>query len=232
MKKLIGFTALALMVSACDSGGAASPSALVLTSIPVGLSPAPIPSVTPSVSPSPSPSPSPSASILAWSGFSGNGDMAHPYEVTTATDVTHIGDFPAAYFELTGSIDMTGVTFTPIPTFSGVIQGHLHQLNHLTISEHGDAALVLSLHGIINGLYFQDLTVSSAVGYAAGYSIDVYGTVSNSQILSAVITAPLCGNGNGSGTGNPIYTNFISGAVVTADQATVTFNGNSFYATY
>lgn len=234
MKKLIGSLTLVLTLSACNGGGGGSsdsPSAVQDTS-PVATA-SPTPSPTPSVAPTATPSPTPTLAP-AWGGFSGGGVLANPYQVTTATDVTHIGDFPAAYFELTGNIDMSGTTIVPISSFSGVIQGHLFALENLTIQTMGStpSALVVALSGIINKLYMSNILVEASGNYAAAYGINVSGTISNCQILSGTINSHLGGNGNGVGTGNPIYTNAVGSPVVTGDQSTAVFNGNSFFATY
>ena len=186
-----------------DGGGSASaPQAIQ------NVAPTSFPTVSPTASPSPAP---------AWGGFSGGGDLANPYQVTTSEDVDHIRDFPAAYFELTGNIDMTGVAFTPITNFSGVIQGNFYKLENLTIQTAGGdpAAFAVTLSGIINRLYLKDILIESTGDYAAALAFNLSGTISNSQILSGTINSHLGGNGNGVGVGNPFAVNRVGGSVMT-----------------
>lgn len=226
MKYLTALLSL-LVLTACGGGGAATDGG----SNPVAASAA-LPTVTPTVAPTASPSPTPTPA--SWGGFSGGGVFASPYQVTTPEDVTHIADFPGAYFELTGNIDMDGIAVTPIPVFSGVIQGHHYSLRNLTIQTTGgnSAALILTLSGIITQLYMSNILIESASQYAAAYAIDVSGTISNSQISSGTINSHLGGNGWNTGTGNPFYVNRVGGATITGDQSTVDFNGNSFFGTF
>lgn len=234
MKTLMVILILSLTACKSSGGGSDAGSPQVSSAEPVATaSPTPTPTPTPIPTPSPTPTPTPAP---AWGGFSGAGDIGHPYQVTTSIDVTHIQDFPAAYFELTGNIDMTGINFTPIATFSGVIQGHLYRLNHFDIETTGGApaAFAINISGIIHQLYLDNVTLSSDTGYAAGYAYTLTGTatLSQCQILSGTIMSPLGGNGWTTGTGNPFWVNRLAGSTVTQLQSTVDFNGNNSFDTF
>lgn len=220
MKNLILISSL-LALTACQSsgGGSASPEVATSTNVPVA---------TPSPTPSPSPSPTPSPTPSGWGGFSGGGVMSNPYQVVTATDVTHIQDYPSAYFELVNSIDMTGTSFTPITDFSGVIQGHLFKLENLTIAGSGstDVAFAMTLSGSINQLYMSGISITSAAGYAAAYAYSLTGHLTNCQILSGTVTSPRGGS-------NPFFVGSGGGAGGwSALQSTVDYNGTTSFQTF
>lgn len=220
MKKFTLIVLMAVLVSGCEAGGGPTASTSSI------LESQPILGIDPSPTPSPTPSPSVTATST-WGGFSGGGDQANPYQVTTAEDVTHIGDFPSAYFELTGNIDMSGTTFTPIPTFSGVIEGHLFKLYNFTIAATGanSAAFAITLTGSIDKLYMGNVSITSATQFAAAYAVNLQGNITNCQVLSGTLTSPQGGNGQNSGVGNVFYVNLVSGALSNS-QASVTFNGH------
>lgn len=237
--KNVSVLTFGLCLAACQGGakGGSPETAAVVTQAVASAAVTPAPTASPSASPSPtpspsaspSPSPSPSASLSPHT-FSGAGVLASPYEISTAADVQHIADYPAAYFELTQDIDMTGVTLDPIPDFSGVIQGHFYELENLTITTLGNspAAIVLNLTGIILDVQLDQLAISSETGYAAAFAFNVYGTVKDCRILAGDIVSPRGGHGvvgDGTGVGNPIYVNRIGGSIVTGDASDVTFNG-------
>jgi hypothetical protein len=222
---ILSLIAGTIMIALSGCGGDAGSEGLTATSSVNTI----IPSPTPSATPSPSATP-------AWSGYSGTGVLAHPYLLSTPDDVVHIGDYPAAYFSLTQNIDMVGVPLTPIPNFTGVIQGHLHKFDHVTIASSGANAaafiLFLGAAGTVTQLYMSNVNISSAAGFATTFVSEVQGTLTGCHALSGVITSPAGGNGQSTGVGNPVWTTRDAGSVVNTNQSDVTFNGHAFFGTF
>lgn len=189
------------------------------------------PTVSPTPSPTPTVTPSPTPTPYAFPG--GNGTIGSPYHLDTAADVQHIDEHSSAYFTVTQDIDMSGVVFTPLHAFSGVLYGNNHHFYHLVIAKTDGttAALFASLSGTIVSLVIQSATISSN-GYAAGFA----GTLTGSALISSgsvsgTITSGLGGNGFNTGTGNGVYVTKSAGSTVTNVQQSVVFNGNTVNAT-
>ncbi len=191
--------------------------------------PSAMPSATPSPSPSPtpSPSPSPSASPTPYVFSGGAGTSGNPYQLETAQDVQNIGQASSAYFTVVQDINMSGISFSPITSFSGTLYGNNRHLYNLTITTTGSTKAVLftSMSGTLVGLVIQNVT-SSAATYAGGLVGSLTGLVSACG-TSGVISSPSGGNGFNTGTGNSVYvTKSGAGSVINTTQA-VTFNGNN-----
>ncbi len=234
MKKTMTFMLLGLILTACESApsvpapGSASTSGSgsvdnPKTSVPTTAS---VPSVpvsatvpAPAVTPSPSPSPTP------YSFPSGSGTIGSPYAIETRTDFEHIVDHSAAYYNITQDVDMSGGSFSPIASFSGVIYGNNHHLYNLVITKTDGttAALFTALSGTITSLVLQSVTISSN-GYATGFAGTLTGQVSGS--ITGNITSGLGGNGFNTGTGNCVYVTKSGPGSATGTVENAFFNGN------
>jgi predicted small secreted protein len=216
---------LGISLSACNGGQdvslQASPANQAIDPV---SQPTPAPSVTPS--PAPSPSPSPSASPTPYV-FSGSGTQPDPYRLQTASDVDHIRDYPAAHFQVMQDISLASLgSFTPIPSFSGVIYGQSFQLTNISIASPSNqtAAFFSSLSGTVVSLTFR-VTNSSVSGYATAVAGSLSGMLSSCRVYGT-ITSPAGGNGYNVGTGNPVYVIKTGTASLPGIVLDVQFNGN------
>ena len=114
--------------------------------------------------------------------FEGKGTQESPYLISTAQElemfskILNIGDKTDAYFKLMNDIDMAGVKYTSIPSFSGVFDGNNHVISNLTIDEPlGENVGLIGLleNGTIQNLGLEKVSVNgkSRVGAIAGRSM-------------------------------------------------------------
>jgi hypothetical protein len=218
---------LALVLTGCG----AAPTVDIAAAAPSVKNPAvdPIPtgvvSGLPEASPSPSQSPSPSPSPLPVAPYSyaGSGTIGDPWQIVTPSDVQHIGDYPTDYFSLMNAIDMTGVNFVPIPSFSGILYGHSRTISHLKVVA-GTAAFILTVSGTIVSLTLSNVDME-ATGYATSFAGFVSGTLSGCSATGTILSGQ-GGNGFNVGIGNGIYTNRAVGAQIMNAGENLIFNGN------
>ncbi|MBN1510333.1 MAG: hypothetical protein JW955_26025 [Sedimentisphaerales bacterium] len=122
----------------------------------------------------------------------GAGSSFDPYLIATAEDLGAVRRYRrSAWYRLVADIDLSGVAWTapPIPAFSGVFDGHGHQIRHLTLQ--GDDASRMGLFGRIEGdacvynLGLEDVRIVMAdgshragglAGDNAGYVVNCYVT--------------------------------------------------------
>lgn len=114
-----------------------------------------------------------------------------------------IGKNPSGNYILISDIDMSGVTWTPIPSFSGTIDGYGHTISNLTLTvNNGDGST--SYYGLIgqNQGTVQNLVLD-------GFKIDI---TKNADGLESLCVGALCGLNSGT----------LSGVVVKNAMITVT----------
>ncbi len=242
MKKLLRIlllVVLALYFTACGGGGggggssdASAPTTTTSTTTTTTSSTTTTDTTTTTVTTTTSTTTTTLPAAYAFGG--GTGTIGSPYIVQNATDVQHIKDFPAAYFWLNNNVNMAGISFQPIASFSGVFYGNNYELDNLTINlaVAGTASFIQSLSGTLVSLKLFAVSISG-LNYASGFAgnITASGLISGSSI-SGNITSPSGGNGFNTGTGNPTYVSKNpSGSVVTTTQ-NVTFNGNHVTASF
>ena len=215
MKNLIASTALTLFIlTACNS-------ATTTQVVPLAV----VATASPTASPSPSPSVSPSPVPYSFGG--GAGTSGSPYQIDTATDVTHIGDYPSAYYNVTQDINMNGVTFTSIPSFSGVIYGGGWIISNLTVSGSG-ASFIGTLSGTITSLSLDTVAINSSdYGAAFAQAITATGGVNYCHVTGSITSPSALGDGYHAGTGNPVYVTRATGGTVTATTMNAQFNGST-----
>lgn len=67
----------------------------------------------------------------------GDGTEANPYKISTVGDLEQLRAFPSAHFEVAADIVADGVELTPVPDFSGVLDGKDHKITGLQIAGPG-----------------------------------------------------------------------------------------------
>src|SRR3712207_6630452 len=78
-------------------------------------------------------------SLGASAQFAGGaGTSNDPYQIENAEQLQAVNDFLTSHFILTEDIDLEGVVWNPIGTFTGVLDGNGHSINNLLI-ENGNS---------------------------------------------------------------------------------------------
>jgi hypothetical protein len=119
----------------------------------------------------------------------GDGTPENPYQICKGPHLWKLHDYPDAHFVLVNDIDFTGYLNTPVPSFSGTIDGRNH-----TISNFYPGVLLTNLEagGVVKRLRFSK-TLSNCFhwhGVIAAYN---YGTID--QVVATDITVIHHGNG-------------------------------------
>lgn len=107
--------------------------------------------------------------------------------IASAADLAKLAVNPSANFTITADIDMTGVEYTPVPYFTGSIDGQGHYIRNLTFnnSERDNAALVAEFAGsYIKNLGFENLYIVGSANAAA-----VAGKTSAAVVISNVVVS-------------------------------------------
>lgn len=102
------------------------------------------------------------------------------YNIATAQDLLNIKNNTEGDYKLTADIDMSGVSFTPLPDFTGSLDGQGHVIRNLTFNNanQDQAALFSTTHGatiknlgIENANIVGNANAAAIVGRACGGTI-------------------------------------------------------------
>ena len=144
--------------------------------------------------------------------LSGTGVSNDPYLIGTADDLKFMRDqvnaatagYPAAFYKLTGNIDLSGGDWSPIGTtdnnFKGSINGNGMKVTHLQIGVSGTPTSILNagLFAYVTDAIILNLNVETDGIYASG--------VSNTGILVASATGTIISNCNVTGVISTTHT--------------------------
>lgn len=97
----------------------------------------------------------------------GAGTNSSPYTINCYRHLNNIRESTSSsvYYKLTQSINLNGYTWTPIQSFSGVINGNHHTLYNMKVfvtTDGGDYGFVKYLYGIIQNLNFSDVKIQTS----------------------------------------------------------------------
>lgn len=139
--------------------------------------------------------------------------------IATAADMAKLAENPAAAFKLTADIDMTGVEFTPVPRFTGSLDGQGHYIRNFTFinKDRGEVALFADFAGtFVKNVGFENLNLNGNANVAA-----VAGKTSSDGVISNVVVANSYIEGRdhvasfvGNLDGNATITNCLSNAKI------------------
>ncbi len=109
--------------------------------------------------------------IVIAAPFEGEGTAASPYVIKTSGDLVKLAglcdgslktngneDFTTAHYILANSIDMLGVSFTPITPFAGSFDGQSNTLSNLKVSPKDDTPT--GLFGEVTGATIKNLNIT------------------------------------------------------------------------
>lgn len=144
----------------------------------------------------------------------GSGTPEDPYQITNAQDLVTVakalndmdGRLVGKNLALVADIDLSGVNFTPINTFSGVLDGQGHTISNFTIDDPStgtqDAnyrvAFIRINTGTVKNLIFQSPRITTQALSTGGYSgaavivgDNAHGSlISHCMVFDAVVEAP------------------------------------------
>lgn len=163
-----------------------------------------------------------SGELLTHSPYAtGDGTSNNPFEICTATQFALIGETSGdwtSYFKLAQSIDLGGLSLTPIGTisthFTGNFNGNSFTLSNISMSapttNFEGVFGVVGTAGVVSHLTLSNISVvgQDYVGALAGYNL---GTLLDAKI-----------NGSLSAGGDIQGRNYVGGAVGNASSGTIT----------
>ena len=144
----------------------------------------------------------------------GAGTAEDPYRIATAQDLVDaakaLNDMDTrvvgAHLALVADIDMSGINFTPINTFSGVLDGQGHKISNFTINDpttgtqdaNYRVAFIRINNGTVQNLVFQAPRITTQALSTGGYSgaavivgDNAHGSViSRCMVLDGIVEAP------------------------------------------
>ncbi len=137
--------------------------------------------------------------VYAAGGFEGgDGSVGNPYQVSSVAQLDEIRNFSTSYFILTSDIDMTGVTWTPIPNFSGTLDGDYFKIINLASTADVPFSFIqfLNSDGVIKNIGFENVNIvsSSHVGNLSTIANEIK---EGAKISSCVVTGSITLNSTG-----------------------------------
>ena len=112
------------------------------------------------------------------------------YNIATAQDLLNIKNNTDGDYKLTADIDMSGVSFTPLPDFTGSLDGQGHVIRNLTFNNanQDQAALFATTHGAtIKNLGIEGANIVGNANAAAFVGRAYGGTIQSCYVASSYI---------------------------------------------
>lgn len=120
----------------------------------------------------------------------GAGTSESPYIIDNVDKFNKIADATDAYYTITQDMDFTGVTFTPISTFSGTLDGNGKTISNLTFSVgDGNGGIFAVNNGTIKNLNITDATVTKNGSLDNNGGTGILVGVNNNKISNCVINS-------------------------------------------
>lgn len=110
--------------------------------------------------------------------MTGSGTQQNPYIIYNYADLNSIRNNTSAYYELANTVDCSDATWTPIPTFTGSLDGKGYSIYSLLLGDTPDgknSGFFAELKGVVKDINFSsirktvaaDSTVLEAIGIVA-----------------------------------------------------------------
>lgn len=112
------------------------------------------------------------------------------YNIATAQDLLNIKNNTEGDYKLTADIDMSGVSFTPLPDFTGSLDGQGHVIRNLTFNNanQDQAALFATTHGAtIKNLGIENANIVGNANAAAIVGRACGGTIQSCYVANSYI---------------------------------------------
>lgn len=118
----------------------------------------------------------------------GTGTSESPYIIDNVDKFNKIADATDAYYTTTQDMDFTGVTFTPISTFSGTLDGNGKTISNLTFSVgDGNGGIFAVNNGTIKNLNVTDATVTKNGSLDNNEGTGILAGVNNKELINCHI---------------------------------------------
>ena len=165
----------------------------------------------------------------------GAGTEASPYIIDNVDKFNKIADATDVYYTITQDMDFTEVTFTPIPTFSGTLDGNGKTISNLTFTVgDGNGGIFGTNNGTIKNLTVDGGTVTKTGNLDNNEGTGILAGVNNNNISNCIIknsslSASLSSKGTDVGIGLLVGTN-NSGKTIsecTVDASRLSVNGTN-----
>lgn len=164
----------------------------------------------------------------------GTGTSESPYIIDNVDKFNKIADATDAYYTTTQDMDFTGVTFTPISTFSGTLDGNGKTISNLTFTVgDGNGGIFGTNNGTIKNLTVDGGTVTKTGNLDNNEGTGILAGVNNNNISNCIIknsslSASLSSKGADVGIGLLVGTN-NSGKTIsecTVDASSISINNS------
>lgn len=112
-----------------------------------------------------------------------DGSPLHPYLICSPEDLARLHVAPDAHFELRADLDLSGTAWTPVPAFSGKLDGRHHAIANLQSS--GGLFGVIEQGGVVTRLKLEDAVINGYYG-AGMLAVTNRGTVRHVEASGTV----------------------------------------------
>lgn len=166
----------------------------------------------------------------------GAGSEASPYIIDNVDKFNKIADASDAYYTITQDMDFTGVSFTPISTFSGTLDGNGKTISNLTFTVgDGNGGIFGTNNGTIKNLTVDGATITKQSlfnGNTNGLAViaGINGkTINNCIVKNSNIQVKITDEGNiGLITGFNKGTGSVTECLVEGDSSISTLTGTNY----
>lgn len=132
----------------------------------------------------------------------GSGTSGDPYLICSATQFGNISTASSSYFKITRDLNLAGLSWTPITSFSGTVDGDGHRLYGLALTHSGTSgvglfAKTLASGGTLTNLIFAGNQLVLGANQGANAVGGLIGTMSAGSVMNNVTNSNFTLNANG-----------------------------------
>ncbi len=140
--------------------------------------------------------------------------------VSTKEELLSIANDPTAGYYLTCDINLEGEAWTPIPSFSGILEGNGYAIKNFSLQSSSATdgyAFIVENRGTVQNLTLKDMSIGYYnVKHAGVLTAKNYGLIDNCHVISKAVDTTACAlqyNKNYTDGRNHIYDIFMAGAI-------------------
>ena len=137
---------------------------------------------------------------ISEEGLSGMGTKTNPFLINSAEDFKTISLKPSSYYKINANINFGGEILSPIPLFSGTIDGNNKTLSNFIVREDNfsnttGSGLFKENHGEVVDLTIEDCSITASPNfgnqnitvYAGAIAAINYGSINHCKILNTTV---------------------------------------------
>ncbi len=147
----------------------------------------------------------------------GDGTAANPFLISKATQFSKIRDYADKNFKMTADVDMATLTdpaWTPIPAFSGTIDGGGYQVKNLTYTSIATkGGIITNNTGNIKNIAFTNIDIKATAAFGVIVGDHNTGTIENvvvKGVVSSTYTGDILGGVAGEISGGQITNVYVN----------------------